>query len=125
MKERTCCFTGHRSIPDRDRVRLQKALESTVTSLVNSGYRYFGVGGALGFDTMAEQTILKLRQHDPSIKLILVLPCVAHPPQTRSAIKASSDRPTRWSTPSRHTQEAACSNATAILSIAAACVSAI
>lgn len=77
MRTKTCCFTGHRNIPERDRKNLQKALEDTIKALVNSGYRYFGAGGALGFDTMAEQTILSLREHNPAIKLILVLPCVS------------------------------------------------
>lgn len=37
-------------------------------------------GGAIGFDTLAAQTVLKLRKQYPHIKLILVLPCLA---QTR------------------------------------------
>ena len=36
---------------------------------------YFGTGGALGFDTMAAQTVLALKPRFPHIKLILVLPC--------------------------------------------------
>lgn len=33
-------------------------LEQTVINLIKSGVCYFGAGGALGFDTMAAQTIL-------------------------------------------------------------------
>lgn len=40
------------------------------------GYCYFGAGGALGFDTLAAQAVLELRQAYPQIKLILVLPCI-------------------------------------------------
>ena len=36
---------------------------------------YFGAGGALGFDTLAAQAVLKLKERYPDIKLILVLPC--------------------------------------------------
>ena len=36
---------------------------------------YFGAGGALGFDTLAAQMVLKLKERYPDIKLILVLPC--------------------------------------------------
>lgn len=75
MKERTCCFTGHRIIPEKDISHLQKRLEKTVIDLVEKGYRYFGAGGALGFDTMAAQTILKLKKQYPQLRLILVLPC--------------------------------------------------
>ena len=36
---------------------------------------YFGAGGALGFDTLAALTVLRLREEFPQIRLILVLPC--------------------------------------------------
>ncbi|HRN20742.1 MAG TPA: SLOG family protein [Prevotella sp.] len=42
---------------------------------IEQGYQYFGAGGALGFDTLAAQTVLNLKQWYPCIKLILVLPC--------------------------------------------------
>ena len=42
---------------------------------IEQGYRYFGCGGALGFDTLAAQTVLRLREIYPEIRLILVLPC--------------------------------------------------
>ena len=42
---------------------------------IEQGYRYFGCGGALGFDTLAAQTVLRLREVYPEIRLILVLPC--------------------------------------------------
>ena len=42
---------------------------------IEQGYRYFGCGGALGFDTLAAQTVLELKNEYPQIRLILVLPC--------------------------------------------------
>ena len=42
---------------------------------IEQGYRYFGCGGALGFDTLAAQTVLRLQKIYPEIRLILVLPC--------------------------------------------------
>ena len=42
---------------------------------IEQGYQYFGAGGALGFDTLAAQTVLNLKKWYPCIKLILVLPC--------------------------------------------------
>ena len=39
-------------------VHLFPRLERTVINLIKSGVCYFGAGGALGFDTMAAQTIL-------------------------------------------------------------------
>ena len=75
FRERTCCFTGHREIPFLKRHHIAKLLKQEVVKLIESGVIYFGAGGALGFDTMAAQTILKLRGQYPEIKLILVLPC--------------------------------------------------
>lgn len=46
-------------------------------SLIDQGYCYFGAGGALGFDTLAAQTVLELRKKYPQVKLILVLPCLS------------------------------------------------
>ena len=43
--------------------------------LVNDGVIYYGAGGALGFDTVAARTIIKMREVYSNIKLILVLPC--------------------------------------------------
>ena len=77
MRLQTCCFTGHRFLPENEKEKISLALESTVLSLIHSGYRYFGAGGALGFDTLAAQTVLRLRQNYPDIRLILVLPCVS------------------------------------------------
>lgn len=77
MKARTCCFTGHRQMPESKQGDIARKLEDAIVSLIQSGYRYFGAGGALGFDTLCAQTVLRLRQSYPQIKLILVLPCVS------------------------------------------------
>ena len=75
MKTKTCCFTGHRQIPAILHAQIQKHLESEIVNLIHQGVSYFGTGGALGFDTMAAQTVLALKPQYPHIKLILVLPC--------------------------------------------------
>ena len=75
MRSKTCCFTGHRKIASGQYDMIAERLEKTVENLIASGYCYFGAGGALGFDTMAAQTVLKLKKKHPHIRLILVLPC--------------------------------------------------
>ena len=80
MREKTCCFTGHRQIPPEDRERLAAELEETIIGLIGEGFHFFGAGGALGFDTMAAQAVLRLRERFPQVRLILVLPC---PEQTK------------------------------------------
>lgn len=75
MIEKACCLTGHREIPPEDFAEIARRLEVTLIQLIEKGYLYFGTGGALGFDTLAAQTVLKLQTAYPYIKLILVLPC--------------------------------------------------
>ena len=75
MKEKTVCFTGHRTIPMLKKWKIEKKLKETLEDLIDNGYCYFGAGGALGFDTIAAQTVLGLKKKHPEIKLILVLPC--------------------------------------------------
>ena len=53
MREKTVCFTGHRIIPSEKRASLFAHLTDVITSLLEAGYRYFGAGGALGFDRLA------------------------------------------------------------------------
>ena len=80
MKNQTVCFTGHRKIPPEQVDALTRQLKSTLIQLISDGYRYFGAGGALGYDTLAAQTVLELKSQYPDVKLILVLPCLS---QTR------------------------------------------
>lgn len=54
---------------------VKKRLEKVIEESIQTGYLYFGAGGALGFDTLAANTVIKLRAKYPDIKLILVLPC--------------------------------------------------
>lgn len=75
MRNQTCCFTGHRIILPRTIPVLSAQLETTVRSLIGSGIIYFRAGGALGFDTLAAETVLRLRDEFPQIKLNLMLPC--------------------------------------------------
>lgn len=75
LREKTICFTGHRKIPLEKKDEITRQLKETLIQLINRGYLYFGAGGALGFDTMAEQAVLSLKEEYPQIKLILVLPC--------------------------------------------------
>lgn len=80
MRSKTCCFTGHRQIPPGERAEIADKLERVIVSLYQKGIRYYGAGGALGFDTLAARTVIRLRESCPGMKLILVLPCRA---QTR------------------------------------------
>mgnify|MGYP005892656599 FL=1 len=73
--EKVCVFTGHRFVPAQERARLQRRLIDTVESLYADGYRTFCAGGALGFDRMAADTVLALRQRYSDLRLLLMVPC--------------------------------------------------
>ena len=72
-RPKTAFFAGHRKLPS-DTEQISTALEKELTALIESGYRFFGAGGATGFDTVAALSVLKLREMFPHIRLILVLP---------------------------------------------------
>lgn len=74
-RTRTCCFTGHRHLPEGKEPEIRARLYEAVEWLIRHGILYFGAGGAMGFDTLASQVVLELREQYPEIKLILVLPC--------------------------------------------------
>lgn len=77
---KVACFSGHRKLP-QDCNELKSSLAATITELINKGVIFFGAGGALGFDMLAEETIIQMKNKYPHIKLILVLPC---PPEQQT-----------------------------------------
>lgn len=70
----TCAFTGHREIPNpKDlKIKLLKVLESLYFEY---DVRYFVAGGALGFDTLAAEAVLELREMYSDISLEIAVPC--------------------------------------------------
>ena len=68
------------------RFRLREALEY----LIGQGYTDFMSGGALGFDQMAAQIELSLREKYPWIRLIMVIPFDGQ------ADKCSREQRGRW-----------------------------
>jgi len=71
QKAFTACFTGHREI--KDALIFEKTYK-VVEDLILKGYRFFGAGGARGFDTVAAEVVLELKKKYNNIHLILVLP---------------------------------------------------
>ncbi|MDE5977575.1 MAG: DUF1273 domain-containing protein [Turicibacter sp.] len=82
-KERTVCFTGHRSqkLPWRfnegdERCKAMKeTLRVELKKAIERGYRTFHCGMALGFDMICAETILTLKKKYNDIKIIGALPC--------------------------------------------------
>ena len=78
IREKTCFFSGHRDIPREQYPEVQQKLERVVLRLIDQGVQYFGVGGAMGFDTIAALTVLKMKRAHPEVRLVLILPCKDH-----------------------------------------------
>ncbi len=70
----TCCFTGHRNLPAALEEEIWRRVYACLEPLLEEGVRYFGVGGALGFDTLVAEKLLALRESRPEIRIILVQP---------------------------------------------------
>lgn len=75
MQQQTACLTGHRHMTAEERVTVRAQLERTLCTLIEEGVTYFGVGGAIGFDLLAAQTILSLKDRYEAVRLIVVLAC--------------------------------------------------
>ena len=72
----TCCFTGHRRIPEGELPAVAAALRREVLRLIREdGIVRFLSGGALGFDTLAAETVLEIAADVPGISLVIVRPC--------------------------------------------------
>ncbi|MBE7034867.1 MAG: DUF1273 domain-containing protein [Ruminococcaceae bacterium] len=74
MKKKTCCFTGHRVLTASP-MTLERETEIYVRNLIEEGYSRFISGAALGFDTLAAETVLRLKKIYPHVMLQLALPC--------------------------------------------------
>lgn len=74
-KNFTCCFTGHRQIAPEHAQALPAAIEAHIRTLIAQGYFIFAAGGAMGFDTLAAETVLALKAEFSQLRLIIVAPC--------------------------------------------------
>ncbi len=74
LRLKTCCFSGHRDVKEKDIPAILSRVEAITDSLEAKGVIYYGVGGALGFDTLMAEYIIKRRERDNRLKLIEILP---------------------------------------------------
>lgn len=74
MKDKTCCFSGHRNLPKNKIQHIHNLLIKHILKLSSMGITNYISGGALGFDTLAALAVIKIRFIYPNIKLILALP---------------------------------------------------
>lgn len=69
---RSCAFTGHRTLLS---TFSKDELFERVLSLVKEGVDTFYNGMAMGFDLIAAETVLKIKETYKNVKLIACIPC--------------------------------------------------
>lgn len=82
IREKTVCFTGHRSerLPKGEALDgLRQRLSNEIEKAVTDGYDTFLFGGAYGFDLMAAEEVIKKKvlidlQNPKPIRLIAIIP---------------------------------------------------
>ena len=74
MEEKTCCVTGHRSIPSNQTEAVRQGLEQAVRQAIADGYNAFISGFADGVDLMFVEIVSQTMQENPRIKLIAAIP---------------------------------------------------
>ena len=62
-------FTGHRRISNIERDRLRQILPDVITALFREGISTFISGAAIGFDTLAAQAVLSVRDAGLAVSL--------------------------------------------------------
>lgn len=73
-KSKTCCFTGHRNLPQDKIEKIVLNLNREIENLIAQGVTDFISGGALGFDQIAASLIIAKKEMGYQIRLIFALP---------------------------------------------------
>ena len=72
---KACCFTGHRDLPKGEAERLTEKARPLILLLIQEGFTEFRVGGAVGFDMIMAELLLRLRdEKKQEIRIISVIP---------------------------------------------------
>ena len=93
MREKTCCFTGHRNIPKGEEAAVRARIREETLRQMERGIDTFLVGGAVGFDMLAAEVLLELREKEgKALRLVSVLPFQGWRDRWGTAEKDREDR---------------------------------
>lgn len=73
--QKVCCFTGHRILPRNSIEEIAQTLYTELEALEKKGISHFLCGGAIGFDMLAGEAVLRLKASYPRVHLEMILPC--------------------------------------------------
>ena len=93
MDSKSCCFTGHRTVPlDRARELAQRIKDGIEYLYSNMGVKTYYAGGALGFDTLAAEAVIEQRRERGDVRLVIVVPCRDQGARWNAADRAQYER---------------------------------
>ncbi len=72
---KACAFTGHRRIDTMHKDKISPLLSRAIFYAYDQGCRLFITGGAIGFDTLAAQEIIRFKLSHPDVLFKIILPC--------------------------------------------------
>lgn len=73
LRSLSVSFTGHRHLSEHTDSLILKLKEEIIRTY-QAGKRFFKTGGAVGFDTLAAEVVLQLKEHLPELALIVIVP---------------------------------------------------
>ncbi len=75
-EQNSICFTGHRFIPLSETDFIRRQLHDIIRYCWDQGFCWFICGGALGFDTLAAEEVIRFRtDEEQDAGLLLAIPC--------------------------------------------------
>ena len=93
MREKSCCFSGHRSVPHELGSQLAQRIRDGIQYLHdNMSITTYYAGGALGFDSLAAEAVIEQKKTQPDIRLVIVIPCRNQAERWSAADKARYDK---------------------------------
>ena len=75
-RQKTLCFTGHRPerLPQGEMRQVQRRLTDAIEDAIRHGKVNFVSGAMSGFDTLAAEQVIQLKEKYPQIQCIIVAP---------------------------------------------------
>lgn len=73
LRSLSVSFTGHRHLSEHTDSLILKLKEEIIRTY-QAGKRFFKTGGAVGFDTLAAEVVLQLKEHLPELALMVIVP---------------------------------------------------
>ena len=70
MKKLSCCFSGHRIIPPTEYEVIKHKLLYEIEKLAKLGVHSFKSGGAMGFDLLAAECVLEIKNIFQKLNLL-------------------------------------------------------